>query len=337
MTALLKYARIEATGLWRAGPDVQRREVIVSIGDATLVISDLKDQALTHWSLAAIARSNPGTRPAIFHPDGDPSETLEIPASEAEMIEAIETLRRAVERTRPRPGRLRLMGVVTSCLLVGALAVFWLPGALQDHTLRVVPAVKRASIGASLLKQIERVSGVACSNARGRAALAKLGARLSSGPIVVLPAMTRASLHLPGRMIVLNKALIENYDSPDVAGGYILSEMVERDASDPLRDMLGFISLRENFRLLTTGEVSDAALETYAEYLMSQEDRVAADDALLARFADENLHSTPYAQARDGSGETVLALIEADPMNGKDTAPLISDADWLRLQNICGG
>jgi hypothetical protein len=337
MTALSKYARIEATGLWRASPEDQRREVIVSIGDATLVISDMKDQALAHWSLAAVARANPGTRPAIYHPDGDPSETLEIATTDGEMIDAIETLRRVVERSRPRPGRLRLFGVAASVLTVAALAIFWLPGALQDHTLRVVPNVKRASIGAALLKQIERVSGNACVNPRGRTALNKLGTRLSSGPLVVLPAMTRASIHLPGGLIVLNKTIFEDYESPDVAAGFILSETVQRELSDPLRDMLADMSLRENFRLLTTGEVSTPALETYAEHLMTAGDKAAPVDALLARFSAENLHSTPYAQALDITGETTLDLIEGDPMMNKDTAPLISDADWLRLQNICGG
>ena len=336
MTALTKYARLEATGLWRAGPEGQRREVIVSVGDATLVISDLKDQALTHWSLAAIARANPGARPAIFHPDGDPSETLEIAESEAEMIDAIEALRRVVERHRPRPGRLRLYGVLTSFLVVAAAAIFWLPGALQDHTLRVVPQVKRASIGDELLRQIERVSGVACANARGRVALTRLATRLSAGPLTVLPAMNRASLHLPGRLIVLNKGLFEDYESPDVAGGYILSEMVRRDESDPLQDMLAFVGLRENFRLLTTGEISQSALQTYAEHLMAQPDQPAPVEPLLQQFAAESLHSTPYAQALDSTGETTLALIEGDPMAGKDTAPLLNDADWLRLQNICG-
>ena len=337
MTALSKYARLEATGLWRAGPDEQRREVIVSIGDATLVISNLKDQALAHWSLAAVDRKNPGLRPAIYHPDGDPSETLEIPDSEAEMIDAIETLRKVVDRGRPRPGRLRLYGVLASFLVVAALAIFWLPRAVQDHTLRVVPKVKSATIGAALLKQIERVSGVACTPPRGRTALAKLGARLSAGPLVVLPAMTRPSLHLPGGMIVLDKTLFENYDSPDVAGGFILSELVHREVSDPLADMLSAIGLRENFRLLTTGDVSDAALESYAEHLMSQKGQPPSTDALLGRFAIERLHSTPFAQARDKTDETVRALIERDPMNGQETAPLLNDADWLRLQDICVG
>jgi hypothetical protein len=49
-----------------------------------------------------------------------------------------------------------------------------------------------------------------------------------------------------------------------------------------------------------------------------------------------NLRTTPYAYAVDITGETTLQLIEADPMSGKETRPVLSDADWLRLQGICG-
>jgi len=101
--------------------------------------------------------------------------------------------------------------------------------------------------------------------------------------------------------------------------------------------MLATIGIRENFRLLTTGDVSDAALTRYAEHLMAEPAPEPPVDALLARFEKQRLHSTPYAQARDITGETVLPLIEGDPMNGKETDPLLNDADWLRLQNICGG
>ena len=67
MTALTQYSRLEATALWRPTLDAQRREVIVSIGDATLVIATINDQALTHWSLAAVVRANPAVSPAVFH------------------------------------------------------------------------------------------------------------------------------------------------------------------------------------------------------------------------------------------------------------------------------
>jgi anti-sigma factor RsiW len=337
MTALAKYARIEATGLWRATPDVQRREVIVSIGDATLVITDLKDQALAHWSLAAVERGNAGETPALYHPDGDAGETLELPASEAEMIEAIETLRRTISRSRPRPGRLRGLGMVLSVLAVGALAVFWLPGALQDHTLTVVPDVKRAQIGAALLRRIERVSGPRCTDPAGMAALALLSQRLDAGQIAVLPNMTRPSLNLPGKLILLDRTVLEDHEEPDVAAGYAITELTRRDIKDPLRHLLENTGIWENFRLVTTGEISPDALDAYAQYLMTT-DRAKPELARhTARFANASLRSTPYARARDITGESTLDLIEGDPMNGKLTEPLMSDPNWLRLQNICGG
>ncbi len=337
MTALTKYARLEATALWRASPEDQRREVIVSIGDATLVIIDLKSQPLTHWSLAAVERANPGQRPAIFFPDGDPGETLELGDGEAEMIEAIETLRKAIEKSRPKPGRLRWAGMAMSALVVLWLAVFWLPGAMLDHTLTVVPSVKRAAIGSALLTRIERVSGPVCNDTRGQAALALLSARLRAGRVVVLPAMTRDSLHLPGQLILLNRSVIEDFEEPDIAAGYIVTEQARRDTSDPLRELLRVAGLRENFRLLTTGDVSEAALDTYAQYLMTKPAQDPDIAAQIARFEAAALRSTPYAYARDVTGETTINLIEGDPMNGKLTEPLMSDANWLRLQAICGG
>lgn len=337
MTALTKYDRLEATGLWRATPDAQRREVVVSIGDATLVITDRKDQALTHWSLAAIERSNPNEVPAVFHPDGDPSETLELPEDETEMIEAVETLRRAVIRRRPRPGRLRFLGLGLSMATVTALAIFWLPGAMQDHTLRVVPMVKRITIGAALLEQIERVSGTACADTGGRVALAQLAARLGAKRIEVLPAMTRPSVSLPGNLTVLNRSVIEDFEEPDVAAGYILNAESQRHQKDPLRDLIEVVGLRENFRLLTTGDLTPAALKAYAEHLLTHNPPDAPTEALLERFKEAKLRSTPFAYAVDITGETTLAMIEGDPMADSATAPLLPDATWLRLQNICGG
>lgn len=337
MTALTRYARLEATALWRATPEAQRQEVVVSIGDATLVISNLNDRPLTHWSLAAVERSNPGETPAIYHPDGDPGETVEIAENEAEMIDAIETLRRAITRARPRPGRLRVVGMVVSIVVVAALVLFWLPGAMQEHTLRVVPGVKRTQIGLALLGRIERVSGPACGETAGRAALALLAKRLSAGQLAVLPDMTKDSLHLPGGLILLDRSVIEDFEEPDIAAGYVLTEMTRLDDSDPLRDLLRVVGLRENFRLLTTGDVAPKALDRYAEHLMATATTPVDLSAQLKRFAGAEVRSTAYAYARDITGETTLPLIEGDPMAGKLTAPLMSDANWLRLQSICGG
>ncbi|MGJ8544373.1 MAG: hypothetical protein ACSHWZ_02940 [Sulfitobacter sp.] len=337
MTALSKYDRLEASALWRPDSDAQRREVIVSIGNSTLVISALNDTALTHWSLAAIERANPGETPAIYHPDGDPGETLEIAENHGEMIDAVEKLRRAVARTRPKPGRLRWMGGAGMLAAVLALVLFWLPGAVRDHALSVVPQAKRDQIGEALLARLERISGSPCDDPAGVKALQTLSARLRAGELMVMPAMTQPSVFLPGGYIVLSRALIEDYEEPDVAAGFVLAEASRRAQTDPLGDLLTFGGLRETLRLLTTGDVSAAALDGYAEALMALPRPPAPLQPLLARFEKAALRSAPYAYALDITGETTLPLIEGDPMNGKATEPLISDGDWLRLQGLCGG
>ncbi len=43
-TALDRYLRLEATGFWREAPGAQPREVIVSFGRTTLLLSDLEER-----------------------------------------------------------------------------------------------------------------------------------------------------------------------------------------------------------------------------------------------------------------------------------------------------
>ena len=342
MTALPEYARLEASGLWRATPEEQRREVLVSIGDATLTISDFQGRALTHWSLAAVARANPGAPDAVYHPDGDPGETLELPEGETVMIAAIEKVRRAVDRRRPRRGRLRWITGLSLTVAVLALAIFWLPGALVDHTVRVVPQVKRVELGRTLMQRITRVAGRPCSDPAADRALARLGDRLT-GPgtgagLRVLPSGVQEAAHLPGGLILLGRALVEDHEEPDVVAGYILVEDLRRRARDPLRRMLEAAGPFATLRLLTTGALPDETLDAWAETLLTAPPVRVSPEAIVARFEAAGLATAPYAYARDVSGESVLELIEADPFAGRATpAPVLGDGDWVRLQGICGG
>lgn len=338
MTALKQFARLEATGLWRASPEEQRREVIVSLGDATLTLSDINGTALAHWSLGAINRANGKDIPAIYHPDNAPGETLELAGSETQMIEGVDQLLRAIERRRPRPGKLRflLTGGLFAALVAGA--VFWLPGALERYAVNVVPPVKRAEIGGQLLRHIERVSGKPCTTRDARGPLDRFSARLlDRGRVVVLSGGARRSAHLPGRIILLSRTIVEDHEDPDVAAGFVLSETVRAAQTDPLAALLDHAGLVASLRLLTTGTLPDSALAAYAEHLMAIEPELPAPDALIAAFARAEIRSTPFAYALDITGERTLALIEADPRSGQDSRQVISDADWVRLQGICGG
>ncbi|MGR3323688.1 MAG: hypothetical protein ACU0DK_17360 [Pseudooceanicola sp.] len=341
MTALEEYQRLEARGLWREAAETQRREVVVSMGDATLVLSDKNDTALAHWSLAAIDRLNPGEFPAIYSPDGADDETLELPEDEGEMIDAIERVRRSIESRRPKPGRLRYGLIGATLLAVVLAAIFWLPGALTRHALTVVPQVKRAAIGDELMARLQVVTGAPCRTREGRRALDRLAERLPgvNGPpeIHVVRDGVRGAIHLPGGIILLSRNIVEDTSDPDVVAGYVIAEDLRARLHDPMGQLLDAAGPTATVKLLTTGSLPDETLDAYARHLLTAEPAPLPDEVLLTGFRDHGLRSSPYAYALDISGESVLGLIEADPYAGAETEPVLQDADWLRLQAICGG
>jgi hypothetical protein len=155
--------------------------------------------------------------------------------------------------------------------------------------------------------------------------------------VALLPAAIPDTLALPGGILVANAALVEDHETPEVLAGYLIAEQARAAATDPMLTLLTEAGLGVTFRLLTTGEIDDAPLHAHAAALLSRETPDVDDGAVLAGFAAAGLSTEPYAFARDPSGETVLGLIEANPMRGRSTAPLIGDADWVSLQDICGG
>ncbi|MCR9145616.1 MAG: hypothetical protein NXH74_00280 [Rhodobacteraceae bacterium] len=340
MTALQEYQRIEAAGLWRASPDAQRLDVIVSIGEATLTISDLRDRPLAHWSLAAVERANPGETPAIYHPDGDANETLELPADEHAMIAAVEKLCKAIGRRRPHPARLRLTMLMASLAATVAVLTWWLPDALRDHAVTVLPEVKRAEIGRAIRREIETATGPLCTTREGEIALTRLASRLPAeagpGRIAVLRSGAKPDIPLPGGTVLINRRLIEDYEEPDVMAGHVVAARLRARDHDPLQRLLAQASLLDVARLLTSGKLPPEILQDHARNLLVTPAQRLDDQTLLAGFHEWAVRSAPYAYAMDVTGETTLGLIEADPYASEIPPPLLNDADWLQLQGICG-
>lgn len=339
MTALEKYARLEAEGLWRSAKDTQRRNVIVSIGNASLVITDAQDRPLTHWSLAAITRDNPGKYPAVFRPDGDAEESLELARNDKEMIDAIELLRKAVERRRPKPGRLRLFLFTGIVVALVALSILWLPNAVKTYALHIVPEIKQQDIGAKILVQMSEFSGKPCQSPIAEHAINKLTKRIgdSSIRVHVLRDGLKTTAHLPGGFILIARELIEDHEDPDVVAGFILVEKLRSDQKQALKALLDFAGTLATFKLVTTGELPQSTLKNYAQYVLMSPPRDISDAQVIAGFASVNLQIGAYAYALDMTGEDSLSLIEAAQPTSQISMPILSDNDWIRLQNICGG
>lgn len=337
MIALSEYERLEASALWRPEGETQHRDVVVSVGEATLTISDLNDKPLGHWSLPAIERTN-GTNEkcAIYRPAPDSEEQLEI--DDKTMIDAIARIDRAVKRGRSRPGRLRGTLLSVTVLACVGLGVLWVPNALIGQAVQIVPAVTRADIGDQLLQRIRRLTGAPCDTIHGSKSLVSLGNRLSgSGQLIVVQSGVELSQHLPGGIILLNKSLVEDYDNADVISGYILAEKQRAAQVDPLRRLLSEAGLMTTLRLLTSGKIPETALDSHSESLLTAWLAPADQTALIDRFVAAEVAIKPFAYAVDITGETTLHLIEADGVQVEITRPVLSDGDWVALQGVCDG
>ena len=112
--------------------------------------------------------------------------------------------------------------------------------------------------------------------------------------------------------------------------------LIEADLADPMIPLLQHAGTTATFRLLTTGHVPAAALQGYAETLLRRRPELAAEP-LIERFRSAGVSTTPYAYHVDPTGESVLALIEADPYRSTTAKPVLTEAEWTSLQSICAG
>ncbi|HMO71925.1 MAG TPA: hypothetical protein PKC84_09845 [Paracoccaceae bacterium] len=144
------------------------------------------------------------------------------------------------------------------------------------------------------------------------------------------------ALHLPGRHVVLSQALLVEADGPEVVAGRVIAERLRSAAADPVVPLLRHAGLIATLRLLTTGALPPGSANGYAEVRLAAEPAPLDPEAALAAFRRAEVATAPYAYATDPSGETVLALIEADPFPAGTPRPVLTDADWIALQDICG-
>ncbi|MCF3974715.1 hypothetical protein [Paracoccus salsus] len=340
MTALTEFQRLEAQGSWRETPDARLREVVVSVGDSTLILSDPKsDTPLSHWSLPAVTRLNPGRTPAVYAPGSQGAdETVEI--DDALMIDAIERVHRAIASRKAHPGRLR--GVLTMMAVAAMLAaaVLWLPDAIIRHAARIAPPAQARQVGEAALADIERSTGAVCTRASGQAVLDWLTPRLvgQDAKLRVVPGALNGALRLPGNLYVLGGDLLVGSPGPEAAAAHLVAARLASAPETTIRAALEHAGLQPVLRLLTLGRLPSGALAGYGEDLLSRPLARPDDTALLAALQQVGIGSEPYARTIDPTGQAVLNLIENDPFrDAVPPMPLLTDQQWLALQQICAG
>lgn len=336
MTALNAYIRLESTGLWRAELGVQRRDVYVFLGDASLVLADKSETALSHWSLPAIERQNPGKTPAIFMPGSDTGETLEI--DDPEMISAIEKVQAAIHAVDPKPGRLRLWAGLSMLAVLGSLAIFWLPNAVVMHAERVVPETTRSELGNRVLTYAEKLAGDRCDRPAGERVLDRLAQRLAPNTgleLVIVGRWPNTTGHLPGNIVLLDRELIDIHDTPDVLAGHAIAEFARAQQISALTELMRDAGTFHSLRFLATGQMSDTAMQRHADQMVSRPKTDISSAALVAAFETARIPARPYAINSDETDQVKERLLGRDPYVAGVSPTILSDNDWVTLQSIC--
>lgn len=332
MTALEKFERLESLGLWKETQTSQKKEVVVSFGKASLVLSDGQDTPLTHWALGALEIRSTDDQRTIYAPDKNGFETVEI--TDPTMNRAIAKVRKLIRKPRSHRGRIRLLSTILTVLCLCLLAVFWLPTALADYATQAVSDAKAREIGAKLMPHINQYAGRPCRSIDTNTVIRKLENRLvgnGESTVFVANLGARYSTHLPGGIILTNRILVENFPGPEVLAGFVLMEKALQKNDPALHALFIEAGSIATLSFLVTGDINDSVLATFAKNQMTRPLTLPDTQALLALFKETDISSAPFGKALDNN-----ELVSGDPVKGPYD-PILTDPQWLALQSICEG
>ena len=88
---------------------------------------------------------------------------------------------------------------------------------------------------------------------------------------------------------------------------------------------------------LTTGHLPQATLADFAKRLLNRPAVVPGDTRLIGAFYEQAVSITPYALARDITGQDTEHLLSAEITRPSPARPVLNDTLWVGLQGICGG
>ena len=259
MTALERYAKLEAIARYLDGASADAREVVVSFGERSLVIVGLDDRPIAHWPLASLrALGPPAAHPLELVPDTASDERLLL--EDLEMGSAIAEVCPELHLRPAAPPRRRAVLWAVGALAVAAGTVFALLPALPERAVDMVSPAREAALGEAVAARLpallgpgpsgsarELAAGPApglCVAEDGMAALRALAARLapadapSSLRLTVLDHPGVDALALPGGRVVILRGLVDVARTPEELAGVLAHAAGHALGRDPLSTAL---------------------------------------------------------------------------------------------------
>lgn len=296
MTALEKYARLEALGQWQETPDTPPREVIVSFGNAALLLSNQDETPITHWAMAATMRISLDTGKAVYTPDTQGFETLTI--DDAQMIEAIAQVSKAEQN---RQSGLRLWPLWFGFFLIAtiaSIAIYYGPNAMREQAVKITTTETARHIGLQMLTTLG-TEVCRAPNAEKSLSILKRNLFADNEHTVVITRNGPAGIVFPGGLLAIGNTAFRQFDTPEEAAIWMAILAAEHDNADIIESLFHDSNLTNVFYYLRTGSLSQSHLERAADRMMQ------------------------------------AAILAVPPLETPNSTGILRDHDWDALQNIC--
>lgn len=340
MTALDRYDRLEALGLWRDTLDDTGREVVVKFGEATLVILSVDDDPITHWSLSAIREVEKSATKTVYAVDGDVQTTLTItePPMQEALGKVLEYTQVSGDKLVSKKSRVRPWAIGLSLLAVLALVIIS-PTLMRDFAHRMISPQRSQVLAAEMLPLIEERTGPACKTPMGSAALMKIARRLTpdgSGTLHVLDLGDAPVIALPGGHVVLNSEVIRNASGPSEIAGWAATGLAGSAKSPALSGLFDSGGTWDGIKFLLTGDLPERAMNRSINRLLispkilTPEVEVAVVD--LMKRASVHPGALVAGLRREGLSTSLVPWID-----NSEPAQVLNDDEWVAIQSICEG
>ncbi|MFT7028614.1 MAG: Zn-dependent protease with chaperone function [Paracoccaceae bacterium] len=375
MTALDRYALLEAEAVYFDGRSARPRDVIVRFGETTLTLLTAQDEPVNHWALASLrqisANKAPGeTEVMRLTPGHDAEERLTL--TDRDMIEALRQVCPDLAAPASPPSHVARKALIWGVAAAGALALIvtvLAPMAAEQLALRM-PQDRAERFGDMVIDLVAKQMGdgdaAACAAPDGVAALSAMTARLTPADgwprpirVQVRRAAVQNAITAPGGRIVLFSGIIDNAGSPEEVAAVLAHEIAHAEARDPLRESFRVIGTTGLLGLAVGDYAGGAVVATLGDALISgayrREAEAAADARALEMLAAAGLPGGAMAQVFDrfaAQGPKLGGMMShlashpdsagrADAARAADTVgtapftPALEDAQWIALQQIC--
>ena len=309
---------------------------LVLQGRSLVFLDPRSKTTLAHWALDALVRRKSAPDIVVLSPSAQDDESLELTlgVTANKLTEMIDLM----TASRPKPGRLRGFVVTVATLGIVGLALIVGPSVLISHTASVVPSMVRRDIGALALADLTRLTGSTCTSEVGQAAvqtfMSRLFAAQGANLVVVRTGVDRIRT-LPGPLFVVERAMLESSIGPEALAGYLLAEFAKAQVQDPLVLLLRYVGVVPSFKLLTTSNLPQKALTGYGEAFLRQKEPDVADVVVLPLFSAANISTAAYVKSQKSLGKSELYLSAHDPYARGSELSIMTDGEWISLQDIC--